>query len=309
MVSILAAGDPSQLWRFRPHPEVWLLVVGLAFLWWYAVRRIGPKATLPGETVMTRSQLAWGGAALLTLWAASDWPIHDIGEQYLYSVHMFQHILFQFAVAPMILLATPTWLARILIGSGRGYRVLKRMTRIVPATLLFNVVVVGSHIPWIVNHAVVNAPLHYGVHILVLGSALIMWMPVCGPLPELRFPLPVQAGHLLLQTIVPTVPAGWLTMADGVVYKTYARTGHIWGMTTVEDQQVAGALMKLGEAAVLWVLIGILFMRWATQETKNDRDRGMELDRRAPEADRLTWEQVQRELATAPPAPVEPPAG
>jgi putative membrane protein len=304
---MFAAGDPADLWRFRPHPEVWLLVAGLAFLWWYAMRRIGPKAVLPGEPVVSRSQLIWGGAALLTLWAASDWPIHDIGEQYLYSVHMFQHILFQFAVAPMVLLATPTWLARLLVGDGRGYRALRRMTRIVPATLIFNVVVVGSHIPWVVNHAVVNAPLHYGVHILVLGSALVMWLPVCGPLPELRFALPVQAGHLILQTVLPTVPAGWLTMADGVVYKTYARTGHIWGMTTVEDQQIAGALMKLGEAAVLWVLIGILFMRWATQETANDRDRGIQLDRRAPEADRLTWEQVQRELETAPPAPQEPP--
>jgi cytochrome c oxidase assembly factor CtaG len=78
-------------------------------------------------------------------------------------------------------------------------------------------------------------------------------------------------------------------------------------MTTVEDQQVAGALMKLGEAMVLWVLIGMIFIRWATQTQANDRDRGIALDRRAPEADRLTWEQVERELATAPPAPAEPP--
>ncbi|MCU1486828.1 MAG: hypothetical protein JWN67_3574, partial [Actinomycetia bacterium] len=66
MMSILAAGDPSQLWRFRPHPEVWLLVAGLAFLWWYAIKRVGPKATLPGEPIVTRSQVAWGVAALLT---------------------------------------------------------------------------------------------------------------------------------------------------------------------------------------------------------------------------------------------------
>jgi putative membrane protein len=306
---MFAAGDPADLWRFRPHPEIWLLVAGLAFLWWYAIKRIGPKATFPGETIVSRAQVRWGAGALLLLWAASDWPIHDIGEQYLYSVHMVQHILFQFAVAPMILLATPTWLARMLVGNGRGYRALKAMTRIVPATLIFNLVVVGSHIPWVVNHAVVNAPLHYGVHVLVLGSALIMWMPVCGPIPELRFTIPVQAGHLLLQTVVPTVPAGWLTMADGVVYKTYAHTGHIWGMTTVEDQQIAGALMKLGEGAVLWVLIAYLFLSWAKRETASDRDHGIALDRRAPEADRLTWEQVERELAVAPPAPAEPPAG
>ena len=305
---MFAAGDPSQLWRFRPHPEVWALVIGLAVLWWYAVKRIGPRATLPGEAIMTRSQFWWGLAALLTLWFASDWPMHDIGEQYLYSVHMFQHILFQFAVAPMALLATPTWLARMLLGSGRAYRATKWLTRIVPATVIFNLVVVGSHWPWIVNHAVVNAPLHYGVHVLVVASALLMWLPVCGPFPELRFTLPVQACHLLLQTIVPTVPAGWLTMADGVVYKTYRHTGHIWGMTTVEDQQIAGAIMKLGEAAVLWVLIGILFIRFATRAQADDRAGRGPLDRRAPEADRLTWADVERELATAGPAPIEPPA-
>jgi putative membrane protein len=284
-----------------------VLVVGLAALWVYAVRKIGPKATLPGESIVTRSQVWWGAGALLTLWLASDWPVHDIGEQYLYSVHMFQHIVFQFVVAPMLLLATPTWLARMIVGKGRAYRALRALTRLVPATLIFNVVVVFSHWPYIVNHVVVDAPLHYGVHVLVLGSALLMWMPVCGPLPELRFTLPVQAGHLLLQTVVPTVPAGWLTMADSVVYKSYKHPGHIWGMTTVEDQQMAGMLMKVGEAAILWVLIAILFLRWALHTQADDREHGITLDRRAPEADRLTWEEVARELETAPAAPVEPP--
>lgn len=281
---MFAAGEPADLWRFRPHPEVWVLIIGLAVLWWYAVRRVGPKATLPGEPIQTRAQKAWGAAALLALWMASDWPVHDIGEQYLYSVHMFQHIVFQFAVAPMVLLATPTWLARMLVGSGSGYRWTRRLTRLVPATLIFNGVLLVSHWPAVVNEAVADPVLHYGVHVLVVGSALIMWMPICGPLPELRFSFPVQACHLILQTIAPTVPAGWLTMADGVVFKAYARAGDIWGMTTTEDQQIAGALMKLGEAAVLWVLIGVIFIRWATSGLADDRQRGMALDRRAPEA-------------------------
>jgi putative membrane protein len=215
--------------------------------------------------------------------------MHDIGEQYLYSVHMFQHILFQFAVAPMALLATPTWLARMLLGSGRAYRATKWLTRIVPATVIFNVVVVFSHWPWVVDHVVVSAPLHYGVHVLVVGSALIMSMPVCGPIPEFRFSLPVQGCHLLLQTVLPTVPAGWLTMADGPVYRTYIRQGRIWGMDTIYDQQVAGAIMKLGEAAVLWVLIGIIFIRFATKAQEDDRRRDVTLDRRAPDSARVGW--------------------
>ena len=304
---MIVGAEVADLWRFRPHPEVWVLVLGLAGLWWYAMRRVGPKATLPHEVVVTRSQTAWGVAALVTLWLASDWPIHDIGEQYLYSVHMVQHILFQFAVAPMVLLATPTWLARMVVGDGAGYRWLRRLSRLVPATVIFNLVVVLTHWPAVVNQAVDNPLLHYGVHVIVVASALLMWLPVCGPLPELRFSLPVQAGHLLLQTIVPTVPAGWLTMADGVVYKTYERVGRLWGMTTVEDQQVAGALMKVGEGLILWVVIAVLFIRWATSSQDDDRQRGIELDRRAPEADRLTWADVEQQLATAPPAPPEPP--
>jgi putative membrane protein len=304
---MLAAGDPAAIWDFRPHPEVWVLMVGLIGLWWYALRVIGPKATLPGEPIVTRSQLLWGAGGVVSLWLASDWPVHDIGEQYLYSVHMFQHIAFQFVVAPMVLLATPTWLARMLVGSGRGYRAIRALSRIVPATVIFNTVVIFSHWPWIVGRVVENAPLHYGVHVLVLATALLMWLPVCGPLPELRFHLPVQAGHLLLQTVVPTVPAGWLTMADGVVYKSYRHAGDIWGMTTVEDQQIAGMLMKVGEAAILWVLIAVLFLRWALVTQADDRERGITLDRRAPEADRLTWEQVERELQSAGPAPPEPP--
>jgi putative membrane protein len=286
---MFAAGDAADLWRFRPHPEVWVLMLGLAGLWWYAVRRIGPKATLPGEPIMTRAQFRWGLAALVTLWLASDWPIHDLGEQYLYSVHMTQHILFQFAVAPMVLLACPTWLARMLLGGGRGYRTTRMLTRIVPATVIFNAVVILSHWPYVVNNAVESAPLHYSVHVLVMVSALVMWMPVCGPIPEFRFSLPVQGCHLLLQTVLPTVPAGWLTMAEGPVYRTYERVGTIWGMDTIYDQQIAGAIMKLGEAAVLWVLIGVIFIRWATQTQADDRRRGIDLDRRAPDTARAGW--------------------
>src|SRR5205807_1655272 len=120
LIMLFGAGDPAKLWAFRPHPEIWVLVVGIAALWVYAIRWIGPKATLPGETIVTRSQIWWGVGGILTLWLASDWPVHDIGEQYLYSVHMFQHIVFQFVVAPMLLLATPTWLARMIVGNGRA---------------------------------------------------------------------------------------------------------------------------------------------------------------------------------------------
>lgn len=296
-------------WRFTPHPEVWVLVAGLALLYWYAVTRIGPSATRPDEPVVTASQVRWFVAGLLLLWVASDWPVHDIAERYLYSVHMVQHLLLSLVVPPMILLATPTWLARMVVGTGAPYRVLRFLTRPVTATLIFNAVVAASHIPGVVNASSSSAPLHYLVHVVVVAAAVIMWTPVAGPLPELRFSLPVQMVFLFMQSIIPTVPAGWLTFAEGVVYKAYDVPTRLAGMSVAHDQQLAGLVMKIVGGFYLWFVIAVLFIRFATKQQEDDRAGGMALDRRAPVSTptgTLTWEQVQRQLDAAPPAPPHP---
>ena len=85
---------------------------------------IGPHAVPPGQPVVTKRNVRCFIAAMVLLWAASDWPIHDIGEQYLYSVHMLQHMMLAYFMPPLALLATPEWLLRVLVGNGRGYAVL-----------------------------------------------------------------------------------------------------------------------------------------------------------------------------------------
>lgn len=305
---MLPAAAPD-LWRWQPHPEVWLLVGGLFVAWRYALRAIGPRAVLPDEPVSTRGQRAWMATALVVLWLSSDWPVHDLAEEHLYSVHMSQHLLLTLVFPPLVLLGTPTWLARLVVGSGRAYAVLRWLTRLIPATLLFNAYVILSHWPVIVDAAVASAPVHYGIHVVAVATAMLVWIPVCGPLPELRFSLPVQMAHLFLQSIVPTVPAGWLIFADRVVYDVYGYAGRIWGLTSVEDQQVAAAIMKIVGGTYLWLVIGVLFFRFAARHEAeaNDRDRGTSLDRRAPTGEpSLTFDDVARAFETAGPPPREP---
>jgi putative membrane protein len=319
-VSVFAA---VNIWRWYPHPEVWALVLGLIGLYVYAIRVIGPKATHDDEPVVTRGQIWWFVAAMVTLEIAADWPIHDIGEKYLYSVHMVQHLLLTFVLPPMALLATPTWLARMVVGEGRGYRFVRFTTRVVPATIFFNIVVVFSHWPAVVEASVSHSYFHYGLHFVVVAAAVNMWMGVCSPLPELRFPLLVQAGHLFLQSVVPTVPAGILVFSETVAYKSYNHAGRILGMTPIEDQQLAATIMKVVAGTYLWIIIASLFIRFATQSQADDRARGIELDRRAPASVRprpvaepvvppvaaesvLTWAEVEQQLADAGPAPREP---
>ena len=64
--------------------------------------------------------------------------------------------------------------------------------------------------------------------------------------------------YLFLQSVVPTVPAGWLTFADGVVYKPYGEQPvRVWGMSATADQQLAGAIMKIGGSIFLWTIIDL----------------------------------------------------
>ena len=298
----LAALHP---WAFSPHPEVWVLIAAVVGLGLYAARVIGPKVVRDGSPVVTRRQRRWFMLGVLVLWLASDWPLHDIGERYLYSAHMVQHLLMTFVVPPLFLMATPTWLARLIVGDGWfAGSIVRRLCKPVVAGLIFNAAFVFTHWPPTVNTAVDVAAVHYGLHLLLVSTALLMWMPICGPLPELRLSLPGQMLYLFCQSIVPTIPSAWLIFAEHPVYRVYDRVDRLWGIDAVNDQQIAGVIMKLVGGFFLWGIIFGIFFRWSKVHMEAERQ-GV----RVSEREVLTWDAVQAELAhlehTAP-APHEP---
>jgi putative membrane protein len=144
--------------------------------------------------------------------------------------------------------------------------------RFLPALVIFNLVLVLTHWPWLVNESLSSGLVHFGVHALLFVSSLIVWLPVLSPLPEIpRLAPPVRAVYLFLQSIVPTVPASFLTFGSAPLYKFYVGLPHIWGLSTLEDQQVAGLIMKIGAGLLLWALIAVFFFRWAADEERKQR--------------------------------------
>ena len=108
------------------------------------------------------------------------------------------------------------------------------LTHPVVAAVLFNGAVMIVHIP--IARQRVRAGqrdrwLHYGMHVLLVLTALLMWMPVCGPFPSSGSALMGSLIYLFLQSVVPDVPAAWLTFADGVVYKAYDQPVRLWGIS------------------------------------------------------------------------------
>ncbi len=261
----------SGPWEFEAHPAVWLLIAGIVALGYYAVRHIGPLVVPDGQTVVTKRQKRCFALAVLLLWVAADWPMHDIAEEYLYSVHMAQHLLIAFIVPPLFLLATPEWLARLIVVDGGAVsRVLRTLTRPVLAAVIFNALQILSHWSAVVNLSVENGVFHYTIHLAVFFSALLMWFCVVGPLPELQIGEPAKMVYLFASSIVPTVPAGWLTFAEGVVYSAYDHADPLWGISPTDDQQAAGAVMKVIGGFYLWALIAIRYFRFTSGRREAD---------------------------------------
>ncbi|NQW60228.1 cytochrome c oxidase assembly protein [bacterium] len=293
-----AANPLLSPWRFQAHPEIWLLIVFLIVAYTYAVRVIGPQAGVPKDQILSRKNLMAFIGGIGLVWFSTDWPMHDISEEYLYSVHMFQHMVLGYFIPPLILIAIPQWLFRAVIGEGRAYRFVKWLSKPIIAGLLFNVVVMVTHIPGLVNRSAESSPLHYAMHILVVTTALCMWSPICSPAKEFHIGYAGKTIYLFLMSVVPTVPAAWLTFAEDSVYKHYDIPIRVWGLSVETDQQLAGAVMKTGGSIFLWAIVIFIFFKRLAKGFYKDQSY-------IPEADPpLTFSEVEEAFAQSP-APKE----
>jgi len=256
---------------WHPHPDVWLLLGAVEATYVVAARR--RARAHPAEDPGWRRRAGFFSLGMLTLWMGSEWPIHDLAEGYLYSVHMVQHLLFSLVAPPLLLAGTPAWLLRGFLRPRPVEVAFRFLTRPLVALMAFNAVLLFTHWPAVVDASVGSEWAHFGLHVLLVGSALAMWWPVLSPLPEAP-PLapPGQMLYLFLQSLAPTIPASFLTFGSTVLYPAYAAFPRIWGVSALSDQLVAGLIMKLVGGAILWVFIAVIFFRWHAQEERDGWD-------------------------------------
>jgi putative membrane protein len=255
---------------WHPHVDVWLLFSTIAAMYLIAIRR---RTRETGADAATRRQKTLFLAGVAALWIGADWPIHDLAERYLYSVHMFQHLLFSLVAAPLLICGMPAWMWRAILRPVPIGALWRFLTRPLVAIIVFNGVLLAIHWPAVVETSVRSEPFHFLLHVVLVGSALVMWWPIMSPLPELP-PLaaPAQMIYLFFQSLAPTIPASFLTFGRSPLYPIYGTFPRIWGISVMTDQLIAGLLMKLGGGLVLWAVIAWIFFRWYGQEQRDGWD-------------------------------------
>jgi putative membrane protein len=241
--------------------------------------------TESSRMVTSGKQQALFTAGVLVLWLSVDWPMDELADHYLFSAHMVQHMIIGLVAPPLLLMGMPKWLLRRLLAPKPLFRAVRFLTKPVVGFLAFNGVFVLLHWPALMNETLRSEPVHFGVHLAVLLTALMMWWPIVDPLPELsRLSAPAKMFYLFLQSILPTVPASFLTFAHRPIYTFYESVPRLWGMSVVTDQMVAGLIMKIVGGLLLWGIIAVMFFRWNAREEAGNV------------VEQVSWDDFEREL-------------
>jgi putative membrane protein len=250
---------------WHAHPDVWLLLGGVWAAYLLAVRR--HRSATEADRRERRKRTALFTAGMGLLWFASNWPMHDLAEGYLYSAHMLQHMIYTLVAAPLLVAGIPAWMWRAILRPRPVGRLFGFATRPVVALVFFNAVLLFTHWPEVVEASVGSQLVHFSLHVLIVGSAIVMWWPILSPLPERSaLPLPGQLLYLFLQSLAPTIPASFLTFGQTLLYPVYGTFPRIWGISAATDQLVAGLIMKLGGGLILWGFIVVVFFNWHARE-------------------------------------------
>ena len=173
----------------------------------------------------------------------------------------------------MLLLGMPAWLLRRMLRPRALHAIVRTLTRPFIALVMFNAVIVLTHWPLVVDLMLRHHPLHLVGHLVLFSAATLMWWPVVSPLPEMpTLSYPGRMLYLFLQSIVPTVPASFLTFGSTPLYSFYVSAPRIWGWSALTDQTVAGLIMKLAGGAILWTVIAVIFFKWYLLEQQGGWD-------------------------------------
>jgi putative membrane protein len=214
----------------------------------------------------------------------ADWPIHDLAERYLYSVHMAQHLLFTLVAAPLLVAGTPAWLWRDLLrrriapagvalrdAPAAGDRAFQRHPAVLPLARR------RDRLGPFRAHALRAAHDPAGVR-----DRDVVARRLAAP-GDATADAPGQMLYLFIQSLAPTIPASFLTFGHVPLYPVYGTFPRIWGMSVMTDQMIAGLTMKIVGGAILWTVITVVFFRWA----RRDQTEGW---------DALQWRDVDAEI-------------
>ena len=261
-------GDLWHHWAWQDLPLLMLMggiyALGLRSLW----KRAGIG------TGISRARAAAFGVGLLVLFIALISPLDALSEE-LFSAHMVQHLLMVLVAAPLFAMGRFTLAVAWTIPSrwtsqmwkewkwGRAWNLL---TRPMTAFLLHNAAIWIWHMPRLYEASVRNEWIHFLEHFSFFFTAFLFWQVFADLTESIRMGRSAKFGLGIFMIFGTMLVGGFLgvliAFSPQVWYAVYVHETVRYGLTALEDQQLAGTIMWVPSGVVYLVAVISVLGRW-----------------------------------------------
>jgi putative membrane protein len=241
------------------HPTVVVGCVGL--MAWYL--RARPR--------VLRDTLRFASGVLILLLALIS-PIDPLGDTYLFSAHMVQHLLLILAVPPLLIAGLTE--ERVVAWRARpSVRQAERLLGNPAVAWLSNMgMMLAWHLPALYNAANANVAIHIMEHLCFLVTGCMFWWPIFTPVREERMVPGKAMLYLFGAVVVSTLLGIVITFLPVGLYQPYAHPvdelgalhliRETWGISAAEDEKLAGLTMWVPGCSVYFIVMLMELGRW-----------------------------------------------
>jgi cytochrome c oxidase assembly factor CtaG len=251
-------GEILTQWTWSPSVLLGIAVLTAAYVYTVGPLRERRNLGLPA----TRTRLVAFVAAQFTLVLALLSPLDYIGDRYLFSAHMIQHLLLATLWPPLMLVALPPWLGRRLVTLPVIGPLAALLTSPFLATVGFNLDIYIWHIPFMYDATLSKEYVHIVEHLTFMLTGLFVWWCILAPNMEDRLSYPFQTLYLFLNAMFMMVLGIIFTFAPDPFYAPYTRAPRLWGISAGTDQQIGGLIMWYPGNLPYAALLVVRFYQW-----------------------------------------------
>lgn len=233
----------------------------------YRIRRSVGK-----DRVVSHLQtFSFGWAAILFIVALSS-PVDTITDS-LFSAHMAQHLVLMLLVPPLAVWSRPLvvgfWAlpreAQKSISKSRCYRLLRAPMKWLMQPLVVAALFLGTfsfwHLPRPYAWSLANEWIHAFEHLTFLVTAIMFWELVIEPSGRRRMTYYTTIVYVAAIAVLSGLPGALMILSPVALFTAHTSVLAVWGLTPLEDQQIAGLIMWIPAGLFFIIPIAVLFMK------------------------------------------------